>query len=43
MSNLNPLFQDLPFDPEEVTAVNQAYEREDPPSEAAQAQPSLPL
>jgi hypothetical protein len=26
MSNLNSLFQDLPFDPEEVTAVNQAYD-----------------
>jgi hypothetical protein len=26
MSNLNPLFQDLSFDPEEVTAVNQAYD-----------------
>jgi hypothetical protein len=26
MSNLNPLFQDLSFDPEEATAVNQAYD-----------------
>jgi hypothetical protein len=26
MSNLNPLFQDLSFDPEGVTAVNQAYD-----------------
>jgi hypothetical protein len=26
MSNLNPLFQDLSFGPEEVTAVNQAYD-----------------
>jgi hypothetical protein len=26
MSNLNPLFQDLSFDPEEITAVNQAYD-----------------
>ena len=26
MSNLNPLFQDLSFDPEEVIAVNQAYD-----------------
>ena len=25
MSNPNPLFQDLSFDPEAVTAVNQAY------------------
>jgi hypothetical protein len=24
MSNLNPLFQDLSFDPEEVIAMNQA-------------------
>jgi hypothetical protein len=26
MSNLNPFFQDLSFNPEEVTAVNQAYD-----------------
>jgi hypothetical protein len=26
MSNLNPLFQDLSFDPEEVIAMNQAYD-----------------
>jgi hypothetical protein len=26
MSNLNPLFQDLSFDPVEVSAVNQAYD-----------------
>ena len=26
MSNHNPLFQDLSFDPEEITAVNQAYD-----------------
>jgi hypothetical protein len=26
MSNINPLFQHLSFDPEEVTAVNQAYD-----------------
>ena len=26
MSNLNPPFQDSSFDPEEVTAVNQAYD-----------------
>jgi hypothetical protein len=26
MSNLNPLFQDLSFDPDEVSAVNQAYD-----------------
>jgi hypothetical protein len=26
MSSLNPLFQDFSFDPEEVTAVNQAYD-----------------
>ena len=26
MSNPNPLFQDLSFDPEQVTAVNQAYD-----------------
>ena len=26
MSNLNPLFQDLSFDPVEATAVNQAYD-----------------
>jgi hypothetical protein len=26
MSNLNPLFQDLSFDPEEASAVNQAYD-----------------
>jgi hypothetical protein len=26
MSNLNPFFQDLSFSPEEVTAVNQAYD-----------------
>ena len=26
MSHLNPLFHDFSFDPEEVTAVNQAYD-----------------
>ena len=26
MSNPNPLFQELSFDPEQVTAVNQAYD-----------------
>ncbi|WP_420738105.1 hypothetical protein [Bradyrhizobium japonicum] len=26
MSNHNPLFQDLSFDPEQVTAVNRAYD-----------------
>ena len=26
MSNLNPIFQELSFNPEEVIAVNQAYE-----------------
>ncbi len=26
MSNLNPVFQELSFNPEEVIAVNQAYE-----------------
>ena len=26
MSSLNPLFQDLCFDPEEASAVNQAYD-----------------
>jgi hypothetical protein len=26
MSNLNPVFQELSFDPEQVTAVDQAYE-----------------
>lgn len=26
MSNLNPLFQDLSFDPEEVIAMNHAYD-----------------
>ena len=26
MSNLNPFFQDLSFNPEEVTAVNRAYD-----------------
>ena len=26
MSSLNPLFQDFSFDPEEATAVNQAYD-----------------
>jgi hypothetical protein len=26
MSNLDPVFKTLSFDPEEVTAVNQAYE-----------------
>jgi hypothetical protein len=26
MSNLNPFFQDLSFNPEEVTSVNQAYD-----------------
>jgi hypothetical protein len=26
MSNLNPPFQDLSFDPEEVIAMNQAYD-----------------
>lgn len=26
MSNPDPLFQNLSFDPEQVTAVNQAYE-----------------
>ena len=26
MSNLSPLFQDLSFDPEEASAVNQAYD-----------------
>ena len=26
MSNLNPIFQDLSFDPDEVSAVNQAYD-----------------
>jgi crotonobetainyl-CoA:carnitine CoA-transferase CaiB-like acyl-CoA transferase len=26
MSNINPLFQTLSFDPEDVTAVNKAYD-----------------
>jgi hypothetical protein len=26
MSDLNPLFRDLSFDPDEITAVNQAYD-----------------
>jgi hypothetical protein len=26
MSNLNPLFQNFSFDPEEATAVNQVYD-----------------
>jgi hypothetical protein len=26
MPNLNPLFQDLSFDPDQVSAVNQAYD-----------------